>query len=62
MAASLGVREPHFSPCESLLLEAGSWGTGIVRESRLRRTFTVRSRYQATSSGDCNRLRTPVCV
>jgi hypothetical protein len=30
-----------FSPCEPLLLEAGSWGTGIVREPRVRGTSAV---------------------
>jgi hypothetical protein len=48
-----------FSRCELLLLEAGSGRTGIVRELRGR---AVRSRYQATASEDCNRLRILVCV
>jgi hypothetical protein len=42
----------QFTPCESLLLEAGSWGTGIVRELRLRGTTTVESRYQETIGED----------
>jgi hypothetical protein len=45
-----------------LLLEAGSWGTGIDREPRERGTSAVGSRYQPTASRDCNRLRTLVCV
>jgi hypothetical protein len=52
MAASLGVRELQFSRCESLLLEAGSLGTGIFREPRVKKT----------ASGDSNRLRILVCV
>jgi hypothetical protein len=32
-----------------LLLEAGSWGTGIVREPRERGTFAVGNRYQTTT-------------
>jgi hypothetical protein len=42
----------RFSPCELLLLEAGSWGTRIVREPRVRGTSAVRSRYQATTGED----------
>jgi hypothetical protein len=62
MAASLVVRELQFSNCEPLLLEAGNWGTGLVREPRIRGTFAVWCRYQATASGDGNRLRTLVCA
>jgi hypothetical protein len=40
------------SPCAPLLLEAGSWGTEIVRESRVRGTSAVESRYQATTGKD----------
>jgi hypothetical protein len=36
-----------FSLCERLLLEAGSCGTGTVREPRGRGTSAVGSRYQA---------------
>jgi hypothetical protein len=44
------VRGPlQFSPCEPLLLEAGSWGTGIIRESRVSGTSAVGSRYQTTT-------------
>jgi hypothetical protein len=42
----------RFTPCELLLLEAGSWGTGIVWESRIRGTSAVASRYRATVSED----------
>jgi hypothetical protein len=41
-----------FSPCEPLLLEADSWGTGIFRESRVKGTSTVWSRYHTTTSKD----------
>jgi hypothetical protein len=41
-----------FSPCELLLLEAGSWGTGIVSEPWLWRTSTTGSCYQATTGKD----------
>jgi hypothetical protein len=56
------VRELQFSPCELLLLETGSWGTGMIREPRVKQTSAVGRRYQATTSGNCNRLRTLVCV
>jgi hypothetical protein len=36
----------QLSHCELLLLEAGSWGTGTVREPRVRGTSAVGSRYQ----------------
>jgi hypothetical protein len=39
----------RFSPCEPVLLEAGSCGTRIVREPRLRGTSAIESRYQATA-------------
>jgi hypothetical protein len=42
----------RFSPCELLLLEAGSWGTGIVREPRGRGTSAVGSRYRASAKED----------
>jgi hypothetical protein len=42
----------RFSPCELLLLEAGSWNTGTVREPRGRGTSTVESRYQTKKSED----------
>jgi hypothetical protein len=35
-----------------LLLEAGSWGTGTVREPSSRGTSAVGSRYQATTGED----------
>jgi hypothetical protein len=56
------AKELQFSRCELLLLEAGSRDTVIVREPTVRGTFAVGSRYQATASGDCNRLRTLVFV
>jgi hypothetical protein len=43
------VRKLRFNPCEPLFVEAGSWGTGIVRESRGRGTPFVGSRYHATN-------------
>jgi hypothetical protein len=43
------VRELQFSRCELLLLEAGSRGTGIVQEPRVRGTSAFGSRYQATT-------------
>jgi hypothetical protein len=46
------VKELQFSPCELLLLEAGSLGTGIVREPRVTGTSVVGSRHQATASED----------
>jgi hypothetical protein len=42
----------RFSPCELLLLEAGSSGTGTVREPRVRGRSAVRSRYQSTTDED----------
>jgi hypothetical protein len=42
----------QFGRCELLLLEDGSWGTGIVREPRVRGTSAVGSRYQATTGED----------
>jgi hypothetical protein len=46
------VRELQFSRCELLLLEAGSSGTGTVREPRVWRNFAVGRRYQATTGED----------
>jgi hypothetical protein len=51
----------QFSPCELLLLEAGSRGTEIVRESRVRGTSAVRSRYQATTGEDTAHKILSVC-
>jgi hypothetical protein len=42
----------RYSPCELLLLESGTWGTGIIREPRVRRTSAVGCRYQATIGED----------
>jgi hypothetical protein len=42
----------QFSRCEPLLLEAGSWGMGIVREPRVRGMSVVVSRYQTTTGED----------
>jgi hypothetical protein len=51
-----------FSLCKLLLLEAGSWGTGTVRESSARGTSAVRCRHQATTDEDtedcCSELLT----
>jgi hypothetical protein len=44
------------------VLEAGSSDTGMAREHRVREMSAAESRYQATASGDCNILRTLVCV
>jgi hypothetical protein len=38
----------RFSPCELLLLEAGSWGTGTVQERKGGGTSAIGSRYQKT--------------
>jgi hypothetical protein len=46
-----------YSRDELLLLEAGSWGTGIVRKPKGSGMSAVGSRYQATGSEDCNKLR-----
>jgi hypothetical protein len=35
-----------------LLIEFGSWGTGIVRKPRVRRRYVAGSRYQATTGED----------
>jgi hypothetical protein len=48
----------QLSPCELLLLQAGSWGMGIVREARERGTSAAESRYQKIGE-ECNRLRDP---
>jgi hypothetical protein len=37
----VGWWELWFSRCELLLLQAGSWGTGIIRESRIMGTSAV---------------------
>jgi hypothetical protein len=42
----------QLSRCELLLLEAGRWGTGIVREPGVKWTSAVISRYQATTGED----------
>jgi hypothetical protein len=39
----------QFSPCQLLLLEAGSWGTGIVREPRVRATSAFENRYETST-------------
>jgi hypothetical protein len=41
----------RFSPCEPLLLEAGSRGRGIFWEPRVRGTSVILSRYQETTGG-----------
>jgi hypothetical protein len=46
------VELSQFGPCEPLLLEAGSWGTGRIREPRVRRTSAAGSRYQTTTGED----------
>jgi hypothetical protein len=42
----------QFSRCELLLLEAGSCGTGIVREPRVREPSNFGSPYQTTIGED----------
>jgi hypothetical protein len=42
----------QFGRCELLLWEAGSWGTEIAREPRVRGTSAVGSRYQITTGED----------
>jgi hypothetical protein len=42
----------QFSPSELLLLEAGSWGMGTVRQPRVRGTSAFGSHYQATTDED----------
>jgi hypothetical protein len=57
-----GVRELlQFSHCELLLLEADSWGTGLVREPRVRGTSVVGSRYQTTTGEDRLRKLSACC-
>lgn len=46
---------------ELLLLEAGIWGTGTVRDLRGKRTSAVESRYQVTVNGNVT-VDTSVCV
>lgn len=48
----------YFRLCELLWLESGSWGTGIVRESKVRGISAVRSRYQATTGDDIETEKT----
>jgi hypothetical protein len=42
----------QLSPCELLLLEAGSWGTGTIWEPSIRGRSTIGSCYQATTDED----------
>jgi hypothetical protein len=63
------VREVQFSHCELLLLDAGSCGMGLVREPIVRVTYTVGSRYQATTEDTadgkdlaCTVVKCSVCV
>jgi hypothetical protein len=59
---SQSVRELlQLGRCELLLLEAGSWGTGIVREPRVRGKFAVGSRYQATTGKESRLSRFSAC-
>jgi hypothetical protein len=50
-----------FSRCELLLWDTGSWGPGIVRESRGRGTSAVRRRNRTTTSENVS-VTTSVCV
>jgi hypothetical protein len=52
----------QFSRCELLWLEADGWGTGIVREPRVRGTSAVGSRYQATAREDTADWKNLVCA
>jgi hypothetical protein len=47
----------QFSCCEPLLLEAGSWGMWIVRDTRVSGTSAVQSHYWAKTGED-----TAVCA
>jgi hypothetical protein len=47
----------RFSPCEALLLAAGSWGTGTVQEPRVRGTSAVESLYRVMASEDFNTVK-----
>jgi hypothetical protein len=50
---------------ETVVRKAGSWkGSAVQRglERRSKEISMVRSRYQETSNGDCNRVRTLFCV
>jgi hypothetical protein len=51
----------QFGRCELLLLEAGSWGTGIILEPRVNRTSAVGSRYQATTGEESGLRRLSAC-
>jgi hypothetical protein len=48
LVSSWTARELQINYCE--LLEAGSWGTGIIREPRVRVMQAVENHYQATAS------------
>jgi hypothetical protein len=52
----------RFSPCELLLLDAGSWGTGTVRKPRIWETPAAGSRYQATTGEDTADWEDLVCA
>jgi hypothetical protein len=59
--ASELVKELQFSHCELLLLEDGSWGTGKVREPRVRRCPPLKA-VTRQRLVDTNILRTLVCA
>jgi hypothetical protein len=42
----------RLSPCELLVVEAGSWGMGITWEPRVRGTCVIQMRYQTTTAED----------
>jgi hypothetical protein len=51
----------QFGLCELLLCDAGSWGTWIVREPRVREMFAVGGRYQAMTGEDTADWRLIAC-
>jgi hypothetical protein len=50
----------RFSRCELLLLQAGSWGMGTVRELRTKGTSAIGNCYQATASEEVT-VNSSVC-
>jgi hypothetical protein len=51
----------RFSPCELLLWESGSWGTGTGREPRGKRISAVRSRYHKIGEDTADWVDISVC-
>jgi hypothetical protein len=56
------VREKlGLNSCETLLLEADSCGSGLVREPKGRETSAVGNRYRTTASEDVTVCKTVYC-